>query len=83
MSNINKLSKMKHRILFFSVVLIFFAGCTPKIPDSGEISLKWEMVSNEYAETPQAKAKFYLENKSSNFTLNDKNWALFFCQLPR
>ncbi len=74
---------MRNRILFFSVILSFLFGCAPKTPDSGEISLKWEMVSNEYAETPQAMVKFYLENKSSNFTFNDKNWAMYFSQMPR
>jgi hypothetical protein len=64
MSNLNKLSKMKNSVVAFSMVLSLLIGCTQKTPAPGEVKLSWEMVSNEYAETPKAKAKFYIENSS-------------------
>lgn len=44
--------------------------------------VKWELVSNEYSERPQAMARFSIENNSSR-KLDDKNWALFFSQMSR
>ena len=73
---------MKKSVVAFSMALLLLIGCTQKTPDSGEIKLSWEMVSNEYAETPKAKAKFSIEN-NSQFEFNDNNWALYFSQMPR
>ncbi|MBW6536745.1 MAG: hypothetical protein K0B11_17190, partial [Mariniphaga sp.] len=73
---------MKNSIVTFSMVLLLFIGCTQKTPDPGDIKLSWEMLSNEYAETPKAMAKFSIEN-NSQFTFTDTNWALYFSQMPR
>jgi len=73
---------MKNSVVAFSMVLLLFTGCTQKTPAPGEIKMSWEMVSNEYAETPKAKAKFYIEN-NSKFSFTDSNWALYFSQMPR
>ncbi|MDB4583561.1 carbohydate-binding domain-containing protein [Draconibacterium sp.] len=64
------------------IILIMFESCTPKIPTSEEIKLTWEIISNEYSERPQAKAKFTVEN-NSQFTLKANHWTLFFNQAPR
>ncbi|HDR50195.1 MAG TPA: hypothetical protein ENN90_01045, partial [Mariniphaga anaerophila] len=68
---------MKNSIVAFSMVLSLFIGCTQKTPAPGEIKMNWELVSNEYAETPKAMAKFSIEN-NSQFTFKDDNWALYF-----
>ncbi|MGC9356065.1 MAG: carbohydate-binding domain-containing protein, partial [Mariniphaga sp.] len=73
---------MKNSVVAFSMVLSLFIGCTQKSPAPGEIKLSWEMVSNEYAETPKAMAKFHIEN-NSQFTFTDWNWALYFSQMSR
>jgi hexosaminidase len=82
MSNLNKLSKMKNSVVAFSIVLSLFTGCTQKRPVPGEIKMSWELVSNDYAETPKAMAKFSIEN-NSRFSFNESNWALFFNQMSR
>ena len=73
---------MEKDLTIFSIILTLFAGCSQNIPAPGEIKLSWEVVSNEYAEKPKAKATFSLEN-NSRFTFTDRNWKLFFSQMPR
>lgn len=73
---------MKNSVAAFSIILVLFVGCMPKTPAPEEIKMSWELVSNEYAETPKAKAKFSLEN-NSQFTFNGRNWALYFSQMSR
>ncbi len=73
---------MKNSVVAFSMVLSLFIGCTQKTPAPGEIKMNWELVSNEYAETPKAMARFTIEN-NSQFTFKDDNWALYFSQMPR
>jgi len=73
---------MKNSVVAFSIVLSLFTGCTQKRPVPGEIKMSWELVSNDYAETPKAMAKFSIEN-NSRFSFNESNWALFFNQMSR
>ncbi|SHF72041.1 hexosaminidase [Mariniphaga anaerophila] len=73
---------MKNNVIAFSMVLSLLFSCTQKFPAPGEIKMSWELVSNEYSDTPKAMAKFHIEN-NSRFTLNDKNWALYFSQMSR
>ncbi|MEN8116738.1 MAG: family 20 glycosylhydrolase [Bacteroidota bacterium] len=64
------------------ILIIMFENCTQKTPTPEEIKLTWEIISNEYAKTPQAKSVFTIEN-NSRFKFNENNWALFFNQSPR
>ncbi len=73
---------MKNSVAAFSVIIILFTGCAPKTPVPEEIKMSWELVSNEYAETPKAMAKFSIENNST-FTFTENNWALYFNQMSR
>lgn len=84
MSNIKKNSNRRKYHLWFLSALIFvvFQNCTQKFPVSNEIKLSWEIISNQYSENPQAKAKFIIEN-NSNFNFNEKNWTLYFNHAPR
>lgn len=75
---------MKNIYLPFLLLIVSgaFNRCTQKIPLTEEIKISWQIISNEYAEKPQAKAKFIIENNSS-FSFKEKNWTLFFNQAPR
>jgi len=53
--------------------------CTQPIPTGDQIKVTWK---GFIGETPGYTARFTFEN-NSNFTLNDKNWALFYSQFPR
>jgi hexosaminidase len=74
----------KISILFFILMnLIFFSRCVQESePDADQLALSWKVISNEYADKPQVKAGFTLENKG-DFTLRQGNWALFYNQQPR
>ena len=73
---------MRNRILAFSLILCLITGCTRQTTISGEISLSWELVSNEYSAQPQAMARFTIKN-NSGITLDNQNWALYFNQMSR
>jgi len=64
------------------ILVVIFENCTQKIPLAEEVKISWQIISNEYSEKPQVKAKFIIENNSS-FSFNENNWALFFNQAPR
>ena len=64
------------------ILVIMFQNCTQKVPTSEEIKMTWEIISNEYAEKPQVKAKFTIEN-NSQFNFKESNWTLFFNMAPR
>ena len=84
MSNINKnsITKKVHPLFLIILLSVLIFSCNKKMPNSSEIKLSWEMISNEYAEKPQAKAKFMITNNSS-LNFNDKNWTLYFNHAPR
>lgn len=73
---------MKNRVIAFSMILSLFIGCTPDTTSTGDINVSWELISNDYADRPQAMARFTIENNSRR-TLNGNNWALYFNQMPR
>ncbi len=69
-----------------ALLLIFFApllssGCGTPIPDSGDISVSWELLSNTYSERAQARSEFIIENYS-RFTFTDGNWTMYYSQRP-
>ena len=84
MSNLKKNSIMRKILVpFLAIILaLIFENCAQKIPTQEEIKLTWEVISNEYSEKPQVKAKFTLEN-NSQFDFKENNWTLFFNMATR
>jgi hexosaminidase len=82
MSNLYKMSNMKNKVIAFSMAIFIFSGCMREATTPGEINLSWELVSNDYADQPKAMAKFTIEN-NGRVALTDKNWAMYFNQMPR
>uniref|UniRef100_UPI003216D74D family 20 glycosylhydrolase n=1 Tax=uncultured Draconibacterium sp. TaxID=1573823 RepID=UPI003216D74D len=73
----------KDLVLIFSLIfMLMLESCTTHIPVADDLKLSWEIVSNNYSETPRVKAKFIIQN-NSEFTFNENNWALFYNQAPR
>lgn len=71
---------------FFLVLMIqaiIFASCSVnRLPGNQDISIEWEVISNQYDADPAVKARFVIEN-NSQFAFDDQNWTLFFNQSPR
>lgn len=71
---------------FFLILMmpaIILSSCSAnRIPGNQDISIEWEVVSNQYDAEPAVKARFIIEN-NSQFTFDDNNWTLFFNQSPR
>jgi len=84
MSNIKKNIGLRKILtpMFSLILLIILAGCAQKLPTSDEIKLTWGVISNEYADKPQVKANFSLEN-NSQYDFKESNWTLFFNMAPR
>ena len=74
----------KTGILILAVIIIMAVSCKrEKFPGSGDILIKWEVISNTYNKDQTAvKAEFTIENRSQT-VLNDQNWTLYFNQSPR
>lgn len=74
----------KISIVAISLALLFLGSCSQPAgyPTGEELAVSWKLISNNFADSPRAKAVFTIENKSA-FTLNDDNWAMFFSQTPR
>jgi hexosaminidase len=67
-------------VVMMAVVL---ASCkTGRMPDTNDIAIEWEVVSNLHTETSVVKSRFVITN-NSRFTFTDANWTLFYSQLPR
>ncbi|WP_297091912.1 family 20 glycosylhydrolase [uncultured Draconibacterium sp.] len=75
---------MRKFLFSISIILaiMLVQSCSTPPPTSDQINLSWGVISNEYAETPQVKAKFIIENNST-YTFSEDNWALFYNQAPR
>jgi len=69
-------------IIICFILTGMFQSCTITPPTSEEIKLSWQVISNDYTDAPQVKAKFIIEN-NSQFNFNESNWALFYNQAPR
>ena len=68
-------------MLMFPAILLF--SCKGKNFPSGEdLTIEWELISNQYAERPAVKARFLVTNNSP-VTLSDDNWILYYNQSPR
>lgn len=76
----------KKSLLFIASVLVLLSACKQPGKVSKEqaekISVSWKLVSNFIEPEGSFEAKFTLKN-GSDFTLDGKNWALFFNMSPR
>lgn len=76
---------MKKVSLMFSAIiaLFFFTRCgETSYPAADKLAVKWKVISNEYADRPQVKALFTIENQGT-VALKPGMWAMFYNQSPR
>lgn len=76
---------MKKVSLMFSAIiaLFFFTQCGENsYPAADKLAVKWKVISNEYADRPQVKALFTIENQGT-VALKPGMWAMFYNQSPR
>jgi hexosaminidase len=73
----------KISVLIFSCFLFaLFTHCQQPIPTGDQIRVNWQGYLGDKSGVPEVTAKFVLENNSS-YSLNGKNWALYYNQFPR
>lgn len=71
--------------LLLAGIYLFFSGCSGvrsvSLPNSSDLVVKWELVTNMYQGKNQALASFTIYNHSK-MTLENRGWAMFFSQMP-
>ncbi len=70
---------------FFVLILMAFSilSCqSDRLPSETDITIEWEVVSNQISEQPAVRARFVIHN-NSRFVLDESNWVLYFNQSPR
>jgi hexosaminidase len=74
--------------VFFVWIFLSFSNCQTgsdqdnQVPNSQEIKVSWENISNFIADMPRFRVEFTMEN-NSDYTFKDHGWALYFNQSPR
>lgn len=73
---------------FFLMLFLIFSNCQNgsdqniEIPNSQQINVSWENISNFIADVPRFRVTFTIEN-NSDYTFKDHGWSLYYNQSPR
>jgi len=77
-----KMASSYWRVAVVLMAVVLFSCKGDRMPDTDDIAIEWEVISNLHTDASVVKARFVITN-NSRFTFTDANWTLFYNQLPR